>query len=63
MDKTDSSRRNKGQKHCQLEIITNWQQTQEISPALKRLLMLLLHPRNKRSVETSWPEKEHQNEK
>ena len=53
---------NKSLRNSQLELTTSWQYTEEASPAFKRLVMLLLKPRNNQSVETLWPEEEHQNE-
>ncbi len=34
----------KSHKHSQIEVVTNWQHTDEASPAFKRLMMLLLEP-------------------
>ena len=40
----------KNQRDSQIKVVTNWQHTEEVSPALKRLMMLLLEPREKRRV-------------
>jgi len=56
------SKKNKSQTGSQIKVVANWQHTQEASPAFKQLMMLLLKPRSNQSVETLWPEEEHQNE-
>jgi hypothetical protein len=58
-----SSKRTKSQMHDELKVVAHWQYTQEYSPAFKRLMLLLLWSQSNQPEETSWPEKEHQNEK
>jgi hypothetical protein len=36
----------KSQKHSQVEVVIDWQHTQEITPAFRRLMMRLLEPRS-----------------
>ncbi len=47
---------------CQIEVVANWQHTQEVSPAFKRLMTCLLQPRDNHLVEISREDEEHQNE-
>ena len=56
------TRRNNSQRSGQFEMAMNWQHTQEISPAFKRLVMLLLKPLDNQSAEMPRPDEEHQNE-
>jgi len=46
----------------QIEVVTNWQHTDEASPAFKRLMMLLLKPKDNCPVETMRADEERQNE-
>ena len=39
------SKRSKSQRDSQIKVVTDWKYTQEISPAFRRLMMLLLKPR------------------
>ena len=41
---------NKSRNHSQIEVVTDWQHTQEVTPAMRLLLMLLLRPRGKNEV-------------
>ncbi len=34
------------QKDIQIRVVTNWQHTQELSPAFRRLMVLLLEPKH-----------------
>ena len=49
----------KSQKHSQIEVVTDWRHTKEISPAFKRLMILLLKPRNGQLSETKQTDEEH----
>lgn len=40
----------KSQRDSKIKLITSWQHTEEVPPAFKRLMMLLLEPREKRRV-------------
>ena len=41
----------KSQKDSQIiKVVTRWEHAEEVPPAFKRLMMLLLEPRNKRRV-------------
>jgi len=46
MMESRKAKSSKSQKDSQCKVITNWQHTQEVSPAFKRLMMLLLQERN-----------------
>ncbi len=47
-----SNKQNKSHKHSQIEVVTNWQNTDEASPAFRRLIALLLEDKEgKRSDE------------
>ncbi len=50
------------QRDSRIRVVTNWQHTQEVSPAMRRLLMLLLRPRGNHPVETVRTDEERQNE-
>ena len=56
--------RNKGKNQTgdHIELVAHWQHSQEMSPAFKRLMAILLRPQDSQSIGTSWAEKEHQNE-
>lgn len=43
----------KNQKHGQIEVSVNWQHTEEVSPAFKRLMSLLLQKNNERKSEVN----------
>lgn len=45
-----------------VKLEVNWQHTQEVSPTMRRLLMLLLRPRDNHPVETVRTDEEHENE-
>lgn len=38
--------KSKSHKHSQIEVVTNWQHIEEVSPAFKKLMSLLLKPRS-----------------
>jgi len=46
-----SSKQNKSQKSSQVKLITNWQYTEEVPPAFKLLVSLLLQKGNKTGKE------------
>ena len=41
----------KNQKHGQIKVFVNWQHTEEVSPAFKRLISLLLQKGNEAKTE------------
>lgn len=43
----------KNQKHGQIKVSVNWQHTEEMSPAFKRLISLLLQKSNERKKEVN----------
>ena len=57
-----TTKRNKSQSGSQVKLIANWQYIDEMPPAFKRLMMVLLNPRNNQSAEALCAEEEHQNE-
>lgn len=53
---------NKTRRSSEMKVGVHWQHTEEISPAFKRLMVLLLQPLDNQRIETLWPEEEPQNE-
>jgi len=51
----------RSQKDSQSKVTVNWHHTEEMSPAFKRLMMLLLKPSDSQPVETATTEEERQN--
>ena len=51
----------KSKKHSQIKVVTRWDYKEEVTPAFKRLMALLLKPRDSQSVETATTDEEHQN--
>ena len=49
MDLSKDRLSNKSKKHSQIQLVTSWKNTQEHSPAFKRLMLLLLKDRSKKS--------------
>ena len=47
-EQTVKSKKN-SQRDSQIKVVTNWQHTDEVSPAFKRLMMLLLSDRSEKS--------------
>ena len=52
----------KSRKYGRIEVVMDWLYTDEASPDFKRLMKLLLEPRNNQSGQTSEAEGEHRNE-
>jgi len=48
-----SSKRNKNQRNSQIKVICNWHHTEEVSPAFKHLMSLLLQKGNKMEREVN----------
>lgn len=53
MDAGVSNRRNKGQNRSQLTVVARWQRSEEISPAFRRLMMVLLRERTENGEKTT----------
>ena len=49
-------------RNMQVKVISRWDYTEEVSPAFKRLMMLLIKPLGNQSAETLRADEEHQNE-
>jgi hypothetical protein len=52
----------KSQKDSHIEVVIDWHYTDEASLAFRRLMMLLLKPRDRQPIETARTDEEHQNE-
>ena len=44
---SSESKRNKSQRNSKITVITNWQHAQEVPPAFKRLMALLLEDKER----------------
>ena len=49
-------------RNTQVKVVSRWDYTEEVSPAFKRLMMLLIKPLGNQSAETLRADEEHQNE-
>ena len=52
MESRKGKLRSKSQRNSQIKVVTSWQHTEEVPPAFKRLMALLLQPRENQPKET-----------